>query len=452
MSRVWLPRRLRTRLFLSYVVVVAAGAIAMFVVGAVVTRTVYERRLGGFGLGRGQGRTTGPTESQLTTALDESLVPALVFGVVAALFAAAIVAMVVGTRLLRPIDQLRAATRRMAAGDFATPVPVPTEAELASLANDVNHLGEHLATIEQRRTQLLGEVTHEMRTPITVIRGQTEALIDGVVTPSTEVFAAIADEASRLQRIVDDLTLLSRADEGTLEIDLVDFDLGVVAEAAAERLRPQFEFADIALVLDVGDPHEPVPIRGDVHRLTQVLSNLLGNALGHTPAGGTVVLRCGLASFDGVRGGDRHGIRDPRRRGRSHLRAVLPRSPGRDEPHRTRNRPDDRPQSGACPRWRRRRRCNGPRRHVPPDDSGLRSGRSCLASQCSDGLNRPARPVCSRPSRGAAARSCNERETCRQRRSARIRNLESQPLSAPIRKIIAGVTVLALVCVVATIG
>lgn len=293
MSRVWLPRRLRTRLFLSYVVVVAAGAIAMFVVGAVVTRTVYERRLGGFGLGRGQGRTTGPTESQLTTALDESLVPALVFGVVAALFAAAIVAMVVGTRLLRPIDQLRAATRRMAAGDFATPVPVPTEAELASLANDVNHLGEHLATIEQRRTQLLGEVTHEMRTPITVIRGQTEALIDGVVTPSTEVFAAIADEASRLQRIVDDLTLLSRADEGTLEIDLVDFDLGVVAEAAAERLRPQFEFADIALVLDVGDPHEPVPIRGDVHRLTQVLSNLLGNALGHTPAGGTVVLRWG---------------------------------------------------------------------------------------------------------------------------------------------------------------
>jgi len=97
--------------------------------------------------------------------------------------------MIVGARLLRPIDELRAATRRMAAGDFATPVPVPAETELASLANDVNDLGEHLATIERRRTQLLGEVTHEMRTPITVIRGQAEGLIDGVITPSAEVFA-----------------------------------------------------------------------------------------------------------------------------------------------------------------------------------------------------------------------------------------------------------------------
>ena len=293
MSRAWIPRRLRTRLFLSYVVVVAAGAIAMLVVGAAVTRTAYERRVGGFGLGRGQGRAVGPTESQLTAALDDSLFPALAFGVVAALVVAAIVARIVGARLLRPIDELRAATRRMAAGDFATPVPVPAEVELASLANDVNDLGEHLATIERRRTQLLGEVTHEMRTPITVIRGQTEGLIDGVITPSAEVFAGLADEASRLQRIVDDLTLLSRADEGTLEIEVTDLDLGAVAAGAAERLRPQFEYADVALVVEVGDPPEPIPVRGDVGRLTQVLSNLLGNALGHSPAGGTVTVRCG---------------------------------------------------------------------------------------------------------------------------------------------------------------
>ncbi len=293
MSRAWIPRRLRTRLFLSYVVVVAAGAIAMLVVGAAVTRTAYERRVGGFGLGRGQGRAVGPTESQLTAALDDSMIPAFAFGVVAALVVAAIVARIIGARLLRPIDELRAATRRMAAGDFATPVPVPAEVELASLANDVNDLGEHLATIERRRTQLLGEVTHEMRTPITVIRGQTEGLIDGVITPSAEVFAGLADEAARLQRIVDDLTLLSRADEGTLEIEVTDLDLGAVAAGAAERLRPQFEYADVALVVEVGDPPEPIPVRGDVGRLTQVLSNLLGNALGHSPAGATVTIRCG---------------------------------------------------------------------------------------------------------------------------------------------------------------
>ena len=288
-----LPRRLRTRLFLSYVVVVAAGAVAMLIVGTVVTRTVYERQIGGFGLGRGQGRADVVSETQLRSALDESLVPALLVGVAAALIAAAIVAMFVGTRLLRPIDELRDATRRMAAGDYSVKVPVPIETELASLANDVNELGAHLATTEQRRTQLLGEVTHELRTPITVIRGQTEGLIDGVVTPSAEVYAAIADEASRLQRMVDDLTLLSRADEGTLEIHLADLDLAAVAAVAAERLRPQFEYADVALVVDLGDPPGSLPVRGDADRLTQVLSNLLGNALGHTPTAGTVTLRTG---------------------------------------------------------------------------------------------------------------------------------------------------------------
>lgn len=293
MNRSWLPRRLRTRLFLSYVVVVAAGAVAMFVVGALVTRTVYERRVGGFGLGRGQGREGMVTESQLNSALDESLVPALLAGVGAALLTAAIVAAIVGTRVLRPVDELRAATRRMAAGDFATPVPVPAEAELASLAGDVNRLGEHLATIEQRRTQLLGEVTHEMRTPITVIRGRAEGLVDGVVPPSDEVFASIVDEATRLQRIVDDLTLLSRADEGTLEVELAELDLASVAVDAVERLRPQFEYAEVRLAVELGDPFTTLPVLGDVGRLTQVLSNLLGNALGHTPAGGSVTVRAG---------------------------------------------------------------------------------------------------------------------------------------------------------------
>ncbi len=293
MSFTLLPRRLRTRLFLSYVVVVAAGAVAMLVVGTVVTRTVYEREIRGFGLGRGQGRADAVSETQLRSALDESLVPALLIGVAAALITAAIVAMFVGARLLSPIDELREATRRMAAGDYSVKVPVPTETELASLANDVNELGAHLATTEQRRTQLLGEVTHELRTPITVIRGQTEGLIDGVVTPSAEVYALIADEASRLQRMVDDLTLLSRADEGTLEIQLADLDLVAVAAAAAERLRPQFEYADVALVVDLGDPPRSLPVRGDADRLTQVLSNLLGNALGHTPSAGTVTLRTG---------------------------------------------------------------------------------------------------------------------------------------------------------------
>ena len=286
---VW-PRRLRTRLFLSHVVVVAAGAMTMLVVGTVVTQTVYQRRLGGLGFGNGQGRGARVSEADLNTALDESLVPALLIGTAAALVVAAMVAWAVGSKLLRPIDELGAATRRMAVGDYSVQVPVPTEVELASLANDVNQLGAHLANTEQRRSLLLGEVTHELRTPITVIRGQMEGLIDGVVAPSDEVYVTVADEASRLQRLVDDLTMLSRADEGALRIVPTELDLAAVATSAAEHLRPQFDYEQVALVID--NP-TPVHVSGDSDRLTQVITNLLGNALGHTPSGGVVTIRSG---------------------------------------------------------------------------------------------------------------------------------------------------------------
>jgi signal transduction histidine kinase len=179
----------------------------------------------------------------------------------------------------------------MAAGDYEVQVPVPAETELASLAHDVNELGDHLATTERRRSQLLGEVTHELRTPITVIRGQMEGLVDRVIEPSDEVFVAVADEAARLQRLVDDLTTLSRADEGALHVQMRELDLATVAMAAAERLRPQFEHEGVVLVADAA--HEVLPVRGDHDRLTQVVTNLLGNALGHTPAGGTVMVRAG---------------------------------------------------------------------------------------------------------------------------------------------------------------
>ena len=284
--------RLSTRLFVSYVVVIVAGAATMFAVGTVVTRSVYENRLGGFGLGRGQMRQDRVSQAELQTALDESLVPALLTGAAAALVTAVVVAWFVGRRVLRPLTEVREATKRLAAGDYSVRVPAPTEVELASLAHDVNELGDHLATTERSRTQLLAEVTHELRTPITVILGQMEGLLDGVIEQTDEVYVTVADEASRLQRLVDDLTTLSRADEGALQVDVVELDLAQVATAAAERLRPQFEHGDVHLTVDASTGAE-LAVCGDRDRLTQIVTNLLGNALTHTPSGGSVTLRAG---------------------------------------------------------------------------------------------------------------------------------------------------------------
>jgi len=290
MSRSPVPQRLRTRLFLSHLLVVVTGAIVMVGVGTVVTRTVYERRVGGLGLGHRQGRGSGDTvvtPAQLEAVLDESLLPAMFAGVAAALVAAGIVAWWLGNRLLRPLDDVRAATRRMAAGDYRARVPVPSETELALLAHDVNELGSHLATTEQRRVELLAEVTHELRTPITVVQGQMEGMLDGVIAPSGEVFAAVAGEAARMRRLVEDLSTLSRADEGSLDLQVREVDLSSVAEAASRRLRPQFEHADVRLATVVTGP---VRIAGDPDRLAQIITNLLGNALAHTPAGGSVTV------------------------------------------------------------------------------------------------------------------------------------------------------------------
>lgn len=286
------PHRLSTRLFGSYLVVILAGAATMFLVGTVVTRTVYENQIGGFGLGRGQGRQNRLSESELQTALDDSLVPALLAGAAAALIAAVVVAWFVGRRVLRPLDEVRDATKRMAAGEYSVQVPVPAEVELASLAEDVNELGEHLATTERQRTHLLGEVTHELRTPLTLIRGQMEGVLDGVIEPTQEVYVAVADEAARMQRLVDDLATLSRADEGALQFDMSDLDLGRVAVDAAERLRPQFDHEEVAIVVDP-TARTVLPVRGDRDRLTQIVTNLLGNALAHTPRGGEVTLAAG---------------------------------------------------------------------------------------------------------------------------------------------------------------
>lgn len=276
----------------SYLVVILAGATAMFVVGTVVTRSVYESRLGGFGLGRGRAGQDRISQAELQTVLDESLTPALMAGAAAALVTAVIVAWFVGRRVLRPLDEVRDATRRMAEGDYSVSVPVPAEAELASLADDVNALGDHLATTERRRTRLMAEVTHELRTPVTVIRGQMEGLLDGVIAPTEEVYVSVTEEASRVQRLVDDLTTLSRTDEGTLQVEMTDLDLAQVAIEAAERLRPQFEHSEVRL--DTGTTGSvELTVQGDRDRLTQVVTNLLGNALAHTPSGGTVTLTAG---------------------------------------------------------------------------------------------------------------------------------------------------------------
>lgn len=231
------------------------------------------------------GDPTELTDEAIRTAFLDSLDQALLFGLVVSLVIAVIVAALVSGRIMRPIGAIRTAARRLANGHYDERVPVPSDPQLADLAEDFNELASTLQESEARRMQLVSEVTHELRTPLTTIQGYMEGLIDGVIEPGDEVYASVADEATRLQRVAADLSMLSRIQEGAISLHMKPVDLAAVAATVAGRLRPQFD--DQGVLLHVDSAVE-LPVVGDPDRLAQVFTNLIGNALTHTPGGGTV--------------------------------------------------------------------------------------------------------------------------------------------------------------------
>ena len=273
--RVW--RRLDVRLFASYALValVVFGALAVTV--RIVAPTRFDDDI--------KTVTQTPEDGESHNVFVASLDSALWIALAVSIGAAAIVSTLVARRIVRPVRQVRDATRRLANGHYDERVAEPGELELAELARDVNRLAVELETTERRRARLVSEVAHEMRTPLTMIEGYVEGMLDGVFEPNEEVLVAVGEEASRLQRLASDLADLSRAEEGAVALHTRVVDLGQLAAASAERLRPQFEEKSVALVVGSGPP---LPVEVDPERIAQVLTNLFGNALTYTPTGGKV--------------------------------------------------------------------------------------------------------------------------------------------------------------------
>ena len=286
--------RLPMRLFISYAGVAVVGAVVAYLTIRLLAPPLFDHQVGMMN-GAGMGMTT-TTGSSVHTAFVSALNTALIIGVLASVAAAALIAAFVTQRLLRPLNAVRDATRRIAAGNYDGTVPLPAEPELAALATDVNTLAHALADTESRRTRLLSEVAHEMRTPLTALDGYVEGLIDGVFPAEPDTFASLSEELRRLHRLADDLSSLSRAEEQRLELRPVDVDLADLTRRAATRLAPQFEDAHVALTINADSP---LPVHVDPDRITQVLTNLLGNALLATPAGGRVTVTAGRAGSRG---------------------------------------------------------------------------------------------------------------------------------------------------------
>ncbi|WP_138996922.1 sensor histidine kinase [Rhodococcus zopfii] len=265
---------LRTRLFVSHLLVAVVGTLVTFAVVRVTAPALSEDR------GGGRHRANGA--SPLREVVADAVTTALGLGVLAGVVTAAALGLLASRRLLRSLRSVRSGTRAIAAGDYRHRIELPRESELAAVAADVNDLAVRLADTEARRVRLLAEVAHEMRTPLTVIDGYAEGVLDGVFDAAELV--QIETEVGRLRRLADDLSTLSRAEEGRLDLHPGEIDLSDLAVQVTGRMRPQFD--DAGLTLTVNPPPRAVRVWADADRITQVLTNLLGNALAATETGG----------------------------------------------------------------------------------------------------------------------------------------------------------------------
>jgi signal transduction histidine kinase len=286
---------LRLKLSLSYLVVVAVGIVTLLLATSLVAPPFFASRMhqlaggpdGMMGPGAGPGPMHGSStaEAALAVAFREALARALLLASAAGILAAVGASLFVSGRVLGPVRRLGVASQRLTAGHYGERVPTASDDELGDLADSFNELASTLEATERRRLELIGDVAHELRTPVATLQGYLEGLLDGVVQPAPSTWARLHDETGRLRRLVDDLQELSRAEAGQIPLRPRPIDPAEIVRVAVDRLAGQF--ADKGLTLKVELPPSLPRVLADPERSVQVLSNLLSNALRYTPAPGS---------------------------------------------------------------------------------------------------------------------------------------------------------------------
>jgi signal transduction histidine kinase len=282
---------LRGKIFLAHLLVIAVGMLTLFVATLSIAPTLFDRLMGGMmgpDASAAGGMMTGMADTT-TQAFRAAMLQALLLSAGAATLAAVVVSLFVSTRIVTPIQRLLAASGRIAGGHYAERVPAAEPDELGALATQFNTMAAALEAAERRRVALIGDVAHELRTPLATIEGYTEGLLDGVVAPDAETWALLHDEAGRLRRLVQELQELSRAEARQLPLQLRPCPPAELVEQAIRRIAPQFAEKGVTLTTDV--PADLPAVRADADRIIQVLINLIGNALRSTPANGRVQVR-----------------------------------------------------------------------------------------------------------------------------------------------------------------
>ncbi|MCC7370252.1 MAG: HAMP domain-containing histidine kinase [Chloroflexi bacterium] len=320
-------RGLHARLLLAHLLVIAVGLTTLYLAATVAAPRIFERNMianarrgpalgpnAGAGSGSGAGGQLarpqqppgmGPLgvmsaelERRVTESYLASIADSLLVAGSAALATAVVVSVFVSRGIARPIHRLAGASHRLADGHYDERVPVEGATETRQLAASFNAMATAVEDAERRRQELIGDVAHEMRTPIATLEGYLEGLLDGVIAPSDRVWAKLHDEAGRLRRLVEDLHELSRAEAHQLPVVVRPTAPAEIVRPAVERV--EGDAAALGLTVTVETPPSLPLVSADRERAIQVLTNLLTNALRYTPPPRQIVVRV-AAEPDAVR-------------------------------------------------------------------------------------------------------------------------------------------------------
>ncbi len=212
--------------------------------------------------------------------------------VVVAVSISGFLAIIAGTwlfwQITRPLARLRDAAEQVAAGKLETRVRVKSKDEVGRVGLAFNHMAGQLQRQEGLRKQMVADIAHELRTPLSVMQINLEAMADELLPSSPEEMDRLHLEVLRLSRLVEDLRLLSLADAGTLQMRHDRLDANALVENAVQRMKSQAEARSV--ILEASIANKPAPITGDEDKLQQVLANLIANALRFTPSGKRVMV------------------------------------------------------------------------------------------------------------------------------------------------------------------
>lgn len=278
-------RNLGTRLLVAIVVVVIVGGATAWVVVAGIGPTIFHNHM--VNVGGSSATATLHAEEAFRTASALSLALALF----AALLTSVVVSVFLTQRITRSLTPLAGAARRVADGDYAARVPsVGMGSEFDDLADAFNTMATDLGRIDVTRAQMLGDLAHEMRTPVTTLGAYLEAISDGVEQADAPTLAMLLDQVARLARLSEDIALVTTAEEGRLTMRRKTIAVEQILTDATAPAVARYAARGVDLEVRVAQTASTAMVDADPDRIAQVLTNLLDNALRHTPTGGRVVV------------------------------------------------------------------------------------------------------------------------------------------------------------------